>query len=513
SDVTVALSNMNSITTYISYLTEQAEQAVEIVQQKESTSPVTPTTQQSEPDEAEFFSSNESDSDPTEDNSDNSHPDGNKQLPKTVCLDLSLNFEELSVTGILEKVAFNQTLKGGRKTAYFGNLPYSYGAITHQACPYPQCDIFDGIFGKLQTVVGMDFTPENYTCLINLYEHGGVSIPKHSDDESQILPDSQIYTISIGATRVMRFVNSTGKIMETDVSLKHGSVFVMDAASQKDWAHCLLPDRMENNPRISLTFRRLRDTSDLPAPVQTKVPPIKPPEPLKPRIAQGTHRRILFLTDSILKHTPESLFDRIGGQGKYRCVKKINYELSNVFNYEPEFKYTDIVVISSGTNDLARFGKRPEVLADLVTRRLRECCARNRDTTFVFTALTSTAYGWLNRAIGSFNRIMFDLATQLPNMAFFDTHQVLLRSPISKPWSRVPVLRPNDDGVHLTFEARRLVTSQLINGLGVIVLGREGRPVEDRLHGWNWPLRYAYYVSSLPTGRSKFSTFVKKGIS
>jgi hypothetical protein len=270
----------------------------------------------------------------------------------------------------------------------------------------------------------------------------------------------------------------------------------MDVGSQLDWSHSLITDHSVTGQRISFTFRRLCDpVAQAPDP---HVPPISPPQPVRPRIAHGTHRRVLFLTDFVLKHTPESIFNRLGGDNKYRCVKKINYELKDIFNFEPEFQYSDIVVISCGINDLARHGKRSEVLADLVMERFRKCCAKHKNTSFVFTSLLSTKHEWLNRAVGSFNRYMYELAAEVPNLTFFDTHQVLLRSSLSMPWSRTPVIRPNDDGIHITFEARKLATTQLVNGLEVIVSQREGRPVSDRLHGWHWPLRpcFAHKVTS-----------------
>ena len=63
---------------------------------------------------------------------------------------------------------------------------------------------------------------------------------------------------------------------------------------------------------------------------------------------------------------------------------------------------------------------------------------------------------------------------------------------MSRGNSKTLVLQPNADGVHITFEARKLVTSQLINGLDVIVAGRESRPVNHRLFGWKWPLRLSF---------------------
>ena len=164
----------------------------------------------------------------------------------------------------------------------------------------------------------------------------------------------------------------------------------------------------------------------------------------------------------------------------------MNYHLADIFNLESEFKYSDIVIISCGINDLARYGKRPEVPADLVTRRLKECCSKHRSTNFVFTSILSTAHDWLNEAIGRFNRYMLELAGQVTNLNFFDSHHVLLNSSLSQPWSKVPVIRSGEDGVHITLEARKLVTTQLINALDVIVSEREQRSLPDEPQGWNW---------------------------
>ncbi len=393
----------------------------------------------------------------------------------------------------LSEISVDQALRGGRKTAYFGDIPYKYGKTSHPANPYPDCDIFRNIFRKMKSV-DPNFTPENYTCLVNMYDNGRVTIPRHSDDEQQIIPGSKIYTISVGATRVMRFINNTGRIRETDQSLVHGSVFSMDADSQLDWSHSLLANSQETNPRISFTFRRLRQVT--PQAPTVHIPPIKRPDPIN---AGGSHRRVLFLSDSVLKNTPESIFNRIGGDNKYRCIKKVNYELVNVFNFEREFRYTDIVVISCGVNDLSRYSRRPDDLADLVINRLKDCCARNCNTTFVFTSILSTAHGWLNGAIGAFNRHMFELSTKVPNLTFFDSHHVLVNSPITSVRSRTSVIVPGGDGVHITFDARKLVTDELINGLSAIARGVDGKLSNDvGLCRWRWPLRPAYRCMLTP---------------
>ena len=89
-----------------------------------------------------------------------------------------------------------------------------------------------------------------------------------------------------------------------------------------------------------------------------------------------------------------------------------------------------MVVISCGLNDLSRYNKRAHVLADLVTRRFDECCRNNPNTTFVFNSILLTSYDWLNEEITEFNRIMFELSFQHSNMIFFDSHEILMNSPL-----------------------------------------------------------------------------------
>lgn len=189
--------------------------------------------------------------------------------------------------------------------------------------------------------------------------------------------------------------------------------------------------------------------------------------------------------------TPTHIFSRIEN---YRCVKKKNFELIDIFNYEPEFKYTDIVIMSCGVNDLARYGKRAHVLADLVAKRLAECCERNRDTTFIFNSNLSTSHAWLNEAIEQFSHVMFRLSLEVPNLVYFDSHAVLKRNPISSGRSQEKVIQHDGDGVHITREARRVITDQLVKAVDFIAHQREGfNPCESvHLSNWQWPLRIRY---------------------
>ena len=219
----------------------------------------------------------------------------------------SVSFEDFSIEQVFDQIQITDNSTCGRKTTYFGDLPYYYGDVYHSPCPYPKCELFDSMFERIKSTVDPDFTQSNYTCLVTYYRDGNAYIPSHSDDEKLIMPDSTIFTLSVGAPRTLRLINFDGLIHETDVVLPHGSLYSMSSTSQLSWAHSIARDPSITEPRVSFTFRRIMaEPREEP---RKRVPPIKPPEPVKPSIACGSHRRILLLTDSVLIHTPERIFD------------------------------------------------------------------------------------------------------------------------------------------------------------------------------------------------------------
>ena len=136
----------------------------------------------------------------------------------------TVEFNDVQVDDILKQLPVDKPGTCGRSTAYFGSRPYSYGRIHHDPCAYPQCGVFDSIFTKMKTV-DSDFSPDKYTCLVTHYPDGNSYIPSHSDNETQIKTDSDIYTISVGATRTLRLTNKIGVTQEHDRQLTHGSLY------------------------------------------------------------------------------------------------------------------------------------------------------------------------------------------------------------------------------------------------------------------------------------------------
>ena len=296
-------------------------------------------------------------------------------------------------------------------TAYYGETSYRYGPIKQDPQPYPDCPVFETIFERMHADVP-DFTKSNYTCLVTLYPNGQYSIKPHSDNEAQICPDSSIFTVSVGSKRTIVFQNQLGIINESHIELPHGSVFSMTSASQSKWKHSILPEPNVTNPRISFTFRKMLKETEVPK--RSKAQPIVHPDDYQSPDSppRGSHQGILLLTDSILAGTPEFIFDKIEG---FRCIKKINKRLTDIFNFEPEFRYRKAVVFSAGVNNLSCYGLRAHVLADLICNRLEKTCCKNSNTTFVYNSMLYTGHSWLNQEIDEFNKIMFDLSLRVPN--------------------------------------------------------------------------------------------------
>lgn len=101
------------------------------------------------------------------------------------------------------------------------------------------------------------------SCLITRYKDGGSHIPKHSDNESAIDPESVIVTASFGAERKIKFMCARNNEEKT-LNLKDNSVFVMTRESQDHWQHEIAPtpedERVEspsNGMRYSFTFRHI----------------------------------------------------------------------------------------------------------------------------------------------------------------------------------------------------------------------------------------------------------------
>jgi alkylated DNA repair dioxygenase AlkB len=95
--------------------------------------------------------------------------------------------------------------------------------------------------------------------LLNWYSNGHHYIGTHADSEKELIPDSPIVTISLGAERTFRIRNRDKKVVK-DVITKNGIILVMGGKFQKEFKHEIVKINGKKGekiyPRISLTFRQ-----------------------------------------------------------------------------------------------------------------------------------------------------------------------------------------------------------------------------------------------------------------
>ena len=372
----------------------------------------------------------------------------------------SKRLEEFEFGTVSESFTFNQNLPGDRTCAYYGAIGYSYGSIEHKAASYPEANpVLDAIFSEISTQ-DPSFTPQNYSCLVNKYKNGNSSIAMHSDDENVIVPGSDIYTVSFGVTRTLRLYNTVGSLQEHLIKLEHGSVNVMTQSSQRSWKHGILPDKSLKLGRISLTFRSMNTPSEVPAPSPA-------PRKVIPRIQQPNRpARILLLTDSVHSNTPEHIFESVPG---HICIKRKEYQLSNIDQYSHEFQHTDQVIVSMGVNDLSRYGHTARSLSAVVTPLFHRYSQQYPQCKFVFnTVLKSRDHKWLNVEIEEFNNYMFDLSRDIRNLIFFDSDRFTINVCRANRGTQVYARDQSNNGIHLSVHMRRLISDELVRSVGFL---------------------------------------------
>ena len=92
-------------------------------------------------------------------------------------------------------------------------------------------------------------------CLVNMYPDNTSHLPEHSDNEPSIVHGSNIFTVSIGATRDVNFRRSVTPEDERVVTAEGNSLYIMSRSSQNTWKHRINPAAENSGVRYSLTFR------------------------------------------------------------------------------------------------------------------------------------------------------------------------------------------------------------------------------------------------------------------
>ena len=170
--------------------------------------------------------------------------------------------ESVELKTFLDSCTFNS--ENGHSVISFGS-PYQYtGSKSSSQVPaFPdsikpllerikkaQSDIYRSLYPNQHHLE----VPEINSCLINKYQGPDSYLPKHSDREMTIHPESSIFTISLGQSCDVKFTErKTGTV--SIHSCPDRSLYVMSRRSQEVFDHEIEKGSVATGTQYSLTFR------------------------------------------------------------------------------------------------------------------------------------------------------------------------------------------------------------------------------------------------------------------
>jgi alkylated DNA repair dioxygenase AlkB len=154
---------------------------------------------------------------------------------------------------------YGKEMVAPRKTISYGDSDTTYTYAGKKEVPIEWTDtmleIRDMVYKKCQEF-GDDQKPFNFV-LVNRYKDENDYIGLHNDSESDIIEDSCIASISIGAARQFDFVETSTK-KKTSLILRSGSLLLMLGKTQRFYKHGLPKSENVCGRRFNLTFRHLK---------------------------------------------------------------------------------------------------------------------------------------------------------------------------------------------------------------------------------------------------------------
>ena len=147
---------------------------------------------------------------------------------------------------------FGKSILQPRLTAYYGDKPYTYSGIMMQPLPWSKSLL--QIKQKIELLTNIKFNG----VLLNLYRDGKDYIGWHSDDETDLVKDSIIASLSLGETRRFILRRRDNHKIKVELNLGHGDFLTMGGNTQKFWQHHVPKTNKSIKPRINMTFRVLK---------------------------------------------------------------------------------------------------------------------------------------------------------------------------------------------------------------------------------------------------------------
>ncbi len=149
-----------------------------------------------------------------------------------------------------EVVMFGKKIMTKRKVAWFADagISYTYAGVKKSGLQWTKALL--GIKQKVEAITGAKYN----ACLLNLYHEGEEGMGWHRDNEKEIVAESSIASMSLGAVRKFAFKHATSN-ERLDIELVNGSLLDMKGPIQQHWYHSLPKTKRIKQMRINLTFR------------------------------------------------------------------------------------------------------------------------------------------------------------------------------------------------------------------------------------------------------------------
>ncbi|MFT5111299.1 MAG: alkylated DNA repair dioxygenase AlkB [Parasphingorhabdus sp.] len=148
---------------------------------------------------------------------------------------------------------FGKLHKVPRVCALYGDSRYRYSGQEQSALGWTET------LSKIRNLVekwsGCTFN----SVLLNQYRNGEDRMGWHADDEPELGQRPMVVSLSLGASRIIRFRHKRLHSARFDLQLPHACLLMMHRGMQQCWQHAIPQQSRVSGARISLTFRDIQD--------------------------------------------------------------------------------------------------------------------------------------------------------------------------------------------------------------------------------------------------------------
>jgi alkylated DNA repair dioxygenase AlkB len=145
---------------------------------------------------------------------------------------------------------YGRTVPMPRLIAMYGPVGYRYSGVVHP--PRRLSPRLEVIRRRVESVTGLPFN----SVLANFYRDGSDSVGWHRDSDYAHGGQSDIASVSFGATRRFEVRDRTGQARAAE-DLTSGSLLIITGDAVSRWWHRVPKTSRPVGPRVNLTFRHM----------------------------------------------------------------------------------------------------------------------------------------------------------------------------------------------------------------------------------------------------------------